>query len=52
MHAAAEGAMIATVTDADRQPSPESARDEPDRAFAEVAREQLDGLYGLSLIHI
>ena len=38
--------MIATVTDADRQPSPESARDEPDRAFAEVAREQLDGLYG------
>ena len=46
MHAAAEGAMIATVIDADRQPSPEGARDEPDRAFADVAREQLDGLYG------
>jgi len=38
--------MIATVIDADRQPSPEGARDEPDRAFADVAREQLDGLYG------
>ncbi len=38
--------MIATVIDADRQPSPEGARDEPERAFADVAREQLDGLYG------
>ena len=38
--------MIATVIDAQRQPSPEGADDEPDRAFADVAREQLDGLYG------
>lgn len=46
MHVAAEGAMIATVIDAHRQPSPEGAGNEPDRAFADVAREQLDGLYG------
>lgn len=47
MHADAEGAMIATVIDAHRQPSSEGADDEPkDRPFADVAREQLDGLYG------
>jgi RNA polymerase sigma-70 factor (ECF subfamily) len=46
MHVAAEGAMIATVIDAHRQPSPEGADDAPDRAFADIAREQLDGLYG------
>ena len=45
MHEAAEGAMIATVIDAHRQPTAEGA-DEPDRAFADVAREHLDGLYG------
>jgi RNA polymerase sigma-70 factor (ECF subfamily) len=38
--------MIAAVIDAHRQPSPEGADDEPGRAFADVAREQLDGLYG------
>jgi len=38
--------MIAAVIDAHKQPSPEGADDEPGRAFADVAREQLDGLYG------
>ena len=38
--------MIATVIDVHRQPSPEGADDELDRAFADVAREQLGGLYG------
>ena len=38
--------MIATVVDAHSQPTPEGGADEPDRAFADVAREQLDGLYG------
>jgi RNA polymerase sigma-70 factor (ECF subfamily) len=42
----AEGAMIATVIDAQRQPSPERGADLPGRAFADVAREELDGLYG------
>jgi RNA polymerase sigma-70 factor (ECF subfamily) len=46
MHGVAEGAMIATVIDAHMQPSREGADDEPGRAFADVAREQLDGLYG------
>ena len=46
MHVAAEGAMIATVIDAHRQPGPEGADGEPGRAFPDVAREQLDGLYG------
>jgi RNA polymerase sigma-70 factor (ECF subfamily) len=46
MHAAAEGAMIASVIDAQSQPDAEGGADEPDRAFAAVAREQLDGLYG------
>jgi RNA polymerase sigma-70 factor (ECF subfamily) len=46
MHAAAEGAMIASVIDAHRQPRAEGDADEPGRAFAAVAREQLDGLYG------
>jgi RNA polymerase sigma-70 factor (ECF subfamily) len=41
--------MIATVIDAHRQPSPEGVDEEPDRAFADVAREQLDGLYGYCL---
>jgi len=38
--------MIATVTDMHRQPSPEDTGGAPGRAFADVAREQLDGLYG------
>ena len=38
--------MIATVIDSHRQPSPEGVDEEPGRAFADVAREQLDGLYG------
>ena len=46
MRAVAKGATIATVIDAHRQPGPEGADDEPGRAFADVAREQLDGLYG------
>lgn len=46
MRAVAEGATIPTVIDAHRQPGPEGADDEPGRAFADVAREQLDGLYG------
>jgi RNA polymerase sigma-70 factor (ECF subfamily) len=46
MLAAAEGAMIATVIDAHRQPTPDGAGEEPERAFVDVAREQLDGLYG------
>jgi RNA polymerase sigma-70 factor (ECF subfamily) len=46
MYAAAEGAMIASVIDAQSHPDAEGGDDEPGRAFAEVAREQLDGLYG------
>ena len=46
MHRAAEGAMIATVIDAHRPSGREGADGEPGRTFAEVAREQLDGLYG------
>ncbi len=46
MHASTEGAMIATVIDAHSQPGPEDANGAPGRAFADVAREQLDGLYG------
>ena len=38
--------MIATVVDTHSQPGAEGTADEPDRAFADVAREQLDGLYG------
>ncbi|MBF6604557.1 MAG: sigma-70 family RNA polymerase sigma factor [Chloroflexi bacterium] len=38
--------MIATVTDAQSQPQAESSADEPGRAFAAIARDQLDGLYG------
>jgi len=38
--------MIATVIDAHSQPDAEDGDDEPGRAFAEVARAQLDGLYG------
>lgn len=38
--------MIATMIDAHSQPDAEGGDDEPGRAFAEVAREQLDGLYG------
>ncbi len=38
--------MIADVIDARTQPNAEGGPDAPDRAFAEVAREQLDGLYG------
>ena len=38
--------MIATVIDAHGQTGPERADGEPGRAFADVAREQLDGLYG------
>ena len=38
--------MIASVIDAQSQPDAEGGADEPDRAFAAVAREQLDGLYG------
>jgi RNA polymerase sigma-70 factor, ECF subfamily len=38
--------MIPTVIDAHRQPTPDGAGDEPERAFVAVAREQLDGLYG------
>jgi RNA polymerase sigma-70 factor (ECF subfamily) len=46
MHADAEGAMIASVIDAQSQPDTEGGADEPGRPFADVAREQLDGLYG------
>ncbi|MEK6719465.1 MAG: sigma-70 family RNA polymerase sigma factor [Chloroflexota bacterium] len=38
--------MIATVMDAQNQPDADGDVDEPGRAFADVAREQLDGLYG------
>ena len=38
--------MIATVIDARRPPDPEGADGEPVQAFADVARAQLDGLYG------
>ena len=38
--------MIATVIDAHSQPDTEGGADEPSRAFVDVAREQLDGLYG------
>jgi len=46
MYGAAEEAMIATVIDAHTQSGLEGADDAQGRAFAEVAREQLDGLYG------
>jgi RNA polymerase sigma-70 factor (ECF subfamily) len=46
MYAAAEGAMIASVIDAQSHPDAEGGDDKPGRAFAEVVREQLDGLYG------
>lgn len=38
--------MIATVVDTHSHPGAEGAADEPDRSFADIAREQLDGLYG------
>jgi RNA polymerase sigma-70 factor (ECF subfamily) len=46
VHASAEGAMIATVIDAHSQPGHHGASGAPERAFADVAREQIDGLYG------
>jgi RNA polymerase sigma-70 factor, ECF subfamily len=38
--------MIASVIDAQSQPDKKGGADERGRAFADVAREQLDGLYG------
>lgn len=38
--------MIATVVDTHGQPAAEGTADKPGRSFADIAREQLDGLYG------